>query len=83
MRNVAVIVTFVCTLNSSAFADDAQRSAVLRAIGGAIAQGADANALAVPAASAQPRSARVRSSRAAQAVESSPSAIDLHLMGHN
>jgi hypothetical protein len=83
MKNVAVIVTVMCALNSPAGADDAQRSAVLRDIGAAIAQGADASALAVPATSAQPRSPRVRASRPAQGVESPPSAIDLHLLGHN
>ena len=83
MKNVALIATIVCALSSPALADDAQMSAVLRDIGGAITQGADANALEVPATSTRPRSPRVRSSRPAQSVESSPSAIDLHLIGHN
>jgi len=83
MKNVAVIVILVGALNSPALADDAQLSTVLRDTGAAIAQGVEANALSVPATSARPRSPRVRSSRSAQVIESSPPAIDLRLMGHN
>ena len=83
MKKVAVIVTVVCALNSPAFADDAQITTVLRDSGAAIAQGADANAFAVPATSAPPRSPRVRASRPAPVIESPPAAIDLHLLGHN
>jgi hypothetical protein len=85
MKNVAVIVTVVCALSSPAFSDDAEKSAVLRDIGGSIShgeQGSGANALAAPITRAQQRSARV-SARPAPVIVNSPSPIDLNLIGHN
>jgi hypothetical protein len=86
MKKVAVIVTVVCALSSPALADDAEKSAVLRDLGMSFPQGAqpsDASALAVPTTRAPWRSAQVRARQPAQLGMSSPSAIDLNLIGHN
>jgi hypothetical protein len=86
VKNVAVIATVVCALSAPAFADDAEKSAVLRDIGRHISEGAQprgAHAWTVPTTPVPQRcSTRVRA-LPAPVIVNSPSPIDLNLIGHN
>jgi hypothetical protein len=84
MKNIAVIVAIVCSLDSPALADSADVAAVLRDLGRSIAQDTRpsvANALTI--ARAQQRSTRVCGQHPGPVIVVSPSAIDLNLFGHN
>lgn len=85
MKSVAVTAAIICVFVAPAFADDADKAAVLRDIGRSASQGvqpSDANALAVPATRAQ-RPAQVRAQRPAQVIEHSLSPFDANQIGHN
>jgi hypothetical protein len=85
MKSVAAIAAIMSAVVAPAFADDAEKAAVLRDLGSNAAENerpSDANALAAPTARAQ-RPAQYHAQRPVQVIVNEPSPFDFSYIGHN